>query len=258
MYKVQSGHATQSLDELESLASQSPRSSTSGFLPNRYAAESPRTAISADWRRKWSSSEGSDAGGLTRSKTIAGPHTKLNGMVYSSGAQASRRALAPPANIISGNRRRPTLNGTANVSFTAGAYTPNRNMHVSTSTPKQRTPSQNAAMEADAVETLLFMASPGNSSYLSHASAAIESNLRSTAPMSSQPSPLRSQFQHNEALISPRRNVGFAGSLPNHKAMDLSTEVRDIDQMLDEPSDESSDGLDEAVDIANGRTHFRL
>jgi len=113
-------------------------------------------------------------------------------------------------------------------------------------------------MEADAVETLLFMASPGNSGYHPNASGAPESSLRSTAPMSSsQPSPLRTQFHYNEKLSSPRRRVGFVDTTPNQKTGDLSVEVRDIDRMLDEPSDDSSDGLDEAISLANSRANSR-
>lgn len=258
MYKVQSGNATQSLDELESLASQSPRSSVSGFQANKYGVESPRTAMLPNWRRKWSNSEGSDVGGLVRSKTIAGPHTNFNGTSHGSSMQAARRGLAPPANIISGNRRRPTPNGLTNGLYANGPYSPTRKMHVSTSASKQRTPSQNAAMEADAVETLLFMASPGNSGYHPNTSGATESNLRSTAPMSSQPSPLRSQFLHGDELISPPRKVEFVEVLSNDRPVDLTREVRDIDRMLDEPSSDSSDGLDEAIGLVERTASTRV
>ena len=250
MYKVKAGNASQSLDELESLASQSPSSSTSAFHSNRHAAESPRTAMAGDWRRKWSSSDGSDVGGQAQPKSTA--WSRPYGLPHPPSNQASRRALAPPANIVSGSRRRPTPNGTSNGPYAGGPYTPTRDLHISTSSPK-RTPSQNAAMEADAVETLLFMASPGNSGYHPNTSGAAESNLRSTAPKSSsQPSPLRTQFHYNDKLSSPRRKVGFVNTIPDQKTVDLSVEVRDIDRMLDEPSDDSSDGLDEAISLANG------
>jgi hypothetical protein len=113
-------------------------------------------------------------------------------------------------------------------------------------------------MEADAVETLLFMASPVNSGYHPNTSAAAESNLRSTAPTSSQPSPLRSQFHYNEKLDSPQRKVGFAdlATIPNQKPVGLSVERGDIDRMLDEPSDDSGDGLDEAISIVNHRARM--
>jgi hypothetical protein len=255
MYKVQTGNATQSLEELESLASQSPRSSTSAFQSSRHAEESPRTAMAGDWRRKWSSSDGSDIGGQAQPNSTTS--NRLNGPGHPSSNQASRRALAPPANIVLGSRRRPTPNGALTGPYATGPYTPSRNLHISTSSPSpKRTPSQNAAMEADAVETLLFMASPGNSGYHPNTSGAAESSLRSTAPTlsSSQPSPLRTQFHFNDKLSSPRRKVGFVDAIPrSQKPVDLSVEVRDIDRMLDEPSDDSSDGLDEAISLANRR-----
>lgn len=257
MYKVQTGNPSQSLEELESLASQSPRSSTSAFHSSKHTQESPRTAMASDWRRKWSSSDGSDVGGPTQPNNAA--WNRPNGPAHPPSNQASRRALAPPANIVSGTRRRPNPNGVPNGPYAAGSYTPSRHLHVSTSSPSpKRTPSQNAAMEADAVETLLFMASPGNSSYHPNTSAAAESNLRSTAPTSSsQPSPLRTQFHYDEKLSSPRRKVGFVDTtLPNQKPVDLSVEVRDIDRMLDEPSDDSGDGLDEAIRIVNHRARM--
>ena len=253
MYKVRTGNAAQSLDQLESLASQSPRSSTSASHSNRYVAETPRTAMVGDWRRKWSSSDGSDVGGQAQSGTA---WSGSKGLAPSPSNQASRRALAPPANIISGTRRRPTPNGTSNGPHTTGPYTPSRDLHVSTSSPK-RTPSQNAAMEADAVETLLFMASPGNSDYYPTMSGATESNLRSTGLLSSsQPSPLRTQFHHQDKFTSPRRKVGFVDTIPNAKTVDLSVEIRDIDRMLDKPSDDSSDGLDEVISLVSGRARM--
>ena len=251
MYKVQTGTASQSLEELESLASQSPRSPTSAFLSGRHEEDSPRTAAAGDWRRKWSSSDGSDIGG--QAQPTHSTWSRSNGLAHPPSNQVPRRALAPPANITSGSRRRPNPNGTSNGPYAAGPYTPSRHLHVSTSSPK-RTPSQNAAMEADAVETLLFMASPGNSGYHPNMSGAAESNLRSTAPVSSsQPSPLRTQFHFNDKLTSPRRKVGFVDTTSSQRAVDIPFEVRDIDRMLDEPSDDSSDGLDEAISLANER-----
>jgi hypothetical protein len=210
--------------------------------------------MAGDWRRKWSSSDGSDIGGQAQPNSTA--WSTSNGPAHLPSNHASRRALAPPANIVSGSRRRPTPNGASSGPYASGPYTPSRHLHVSTASPK-RTPSQNAAMEADAVETLLFMASPGNSGYHPNTSGAAESNLRSTAPVSSsQPSPLRTQFHFHDKLSSPRRKVGFVDAVPNQTPVDLSVEVRDIDQMLDEPSDDSSDGLDEAISLAHHRARM--
>ena len=74
--------------------------------------------------------------------------------------------------------------------------------------PAQRTPSQNAAMEADAIETLLFMSSPGNSGrYAANGGSA-------------QTSPLRSAFTERDgsrnhatsASAGAGKKVGFAVS----------------------------------------------
>lgn len=254
MYKVQTGNPSQSLEELESLASHSPRSATSAHHSGRHAQGSPRTGVAGDWRRKWSSSDGSDIGGQAPPKVPS--WNRPNGPTHPTAQQPSRRGLAPPANIVSGSRRRPRPNGNGgpNGAYTLSSYTPSRHLHVSTSSPSpKRTPSQNAAMEADAVETLLFMASPGNSGYHPSPSGAVESALRSTAPTSSQPSPLRTQFQFHDKLDSPRRRVSFADTTPNQKPVDLSLNGRDIDRMLDEPSDDSSDGLDEAISLAENQ-----
>jgi hypothetical protein len=216
--------------------------------------------MASDWRRKWSSSDGSDVGGQGHPSSAA--WSRPNGPAHPPASHASRRALAPPANIVSGGRRRPNPNGVPNGPngpYAAGSYTPSRHLHVSTSSPSpKRTPSQNAAMEADAVETLLFMASPVNSGYHPNTSAAAESNQRSTAPpSSSQPSPLRTQFHDHETLGSPRRRVGFVdATLPNQQPVDLSVEIRDIDRMLDDASDDSGDGLDEAIRIVNHRARM--
>ena len=84
-------------------------------------------------------------------------------------------SLAPPADIQPRNARRSE----ASVTLPLGLQmTPAQSFSSSGSAPlampatppqrraaKPRTPSQNAAMEQDAVETLLFMSSPGNPGY---------------------------------------------------------------------------------------------
>ena len=251
MVKVQHGWSNRSLDEVETLASQqgSPRSSVSGFPSGKYAVESPRSAMTTDWRRKWSSSEGSE-GRPAHLANIDGTHQRLNGMINPPSSSApSRRALAPPANIVPGTRRRPLPVSNQVGSYLPGPYTPNRQYHSSARPLGHRTPSQNAAREADAVETLLFLASPGNSGYHPPTSAAAESNLRSTA---SQPSPLRTHFQPKEEMTSSRRKVGFADTTVGGQihASHMNVDIKDIDQMLEETSDASSDGLEEALQLA--------
>ena len=85
-------------------------------------------------------------------------------------------SLAPPLDLVPRNPRRidgsipqlPTLH-TKNL-HSAGNQFGSLSSHLPTTPPpmkasKMRTPSQQAAVEKDAVETLLFMSSPGNSNY---------------------------------------------------------------------------------------------
>ena len=106
MVKVQNGWQTRSLDEIESIASQSPRSTISGFPRN--TLHSPRSVMSGNLQRTWSSSDSSDDA----------PIAQLPAMAYGSTMQAPqpKRGLAPPADIISGGRRRltPNANGYTN------------------------------------------------------------------------------------------------------------------------------------------------
>ena len=82
-------------------------------------------------------------------------------------------SLAPPVDLVPRNPRRinesvpqlPTLH-TKNLHRAGNQF----DSHLPTTPPpmkasKMRTPSQQAAVEKDAVETLLFMSSPGNSNY---------------------------------------------------------------------------------------------
>ena len=92
-------------------------------------------------------------------------------------------SLEPPANIFSRNSRRsnahqvqpPTLYTQSLSNLSTSSETSARSLVPATPPPGSqrratttRTPSQNAAMEKDAVETLLFMSSPINQGYLPH------------------------------------------------------------------------------------------
>ncbi|KAK2791006.1 hypothetical protein FQN53_007193 [Emmonsiellopsis sp. PD_33] len=135
--------------------------------------------------------------------------------------------------------------------------------------PKLRTPSQNALMEKDAIETLLFMSSPENSGYHpnSQNSQRNGSHLAPPAPISG-PGPARHNstidnrlglgIQHSQAPSTsrPARKVSFADDESNgsHETYlrngNMST-VREheagdeIDRMLDELND-SDDEIDGA------------
>ncbi|KAI1607960.1 hypothetical protein EDD37DRAFT_6178 [Exophiala viscosa] len=233
MIKVQNGWQTRSFDEVESLASQSPRSTISGFQhsPKTQTLLSPRSAMSRKYQRESSESDSSDS-------TVA---LESRGLVNMSGSPqvAARRALAPPIDILpSSSRRRRAPNGVHGPGVHA------RHMHISRPTTSQRTPSQNAAMEADAVETLLFMASPSNSGYNPSTHSSQESSLPRSVPfpISSQTSPLRNQFSQT-SMTSPKK-VAFSDGRPPIDKAAL------IDRILDELSDDSDDELEQAFRLA--------
>ncbi|EHY58378.1 hypothetical protein ABEF92_007190 [Exophiala dermatitidis] len=269
MLKVQNGWQSRSLDEVESLASQSPRSTVSGFQQYNNSNDpqstllSPKTAMARKLYRNHSETSESDSSDNTTAE--ARGLTSPAGRSYDAPA-AGRRALAPPVDIVpgrgsgAGSRRRPTPNGSYN--HGNGTMRPPRPIN------SQRTPSQNAAMEADAVETLLFMASPNNSGYNPHASASQESSSASSLrpaegpppPSQSQPpsnltSPLRTQFSQTSIVASSPKRVAFSGIGSDHHRQTLhndyhhsssSSKAALIDRMLDELSDTSDDELEQA------------
>ena len=93
-------------------------------------------------------------------------------------------------------------------------------------------------MEADAVETLLFMASPNNSGY--------NPATRANQIFSSQTSPLRSQFSQT-SMTSPKK-VAFSDQNISPSAADKAAL---IDRMLDELSDDSDGSLERAFRLAD-------
>ncbi|KAK6382731.1 hypothetical protein LTS17_003400 [Exophiala oligosperma] len=228
MIKVQNGWQTRSLDEVESLASQSPRSTVSGFpnSPRPRGLLSPRTVMSRSYGRESSESDSSDSTLETRALvTLNSPQV------------SSRRALAPPVDIVPSSRRRATPNGTYQNTHSA------RHTSQSSRPPtSHRTPSQNAAMEADAVETLLFMASPNNSGY--NPSLSQDSTIRSTQTFAASQltSPLRTQFSQT-SMTSPKR-VAFSNGRPVYDKAAI------IDRMLNDLSDDSDEELERAFELA--------
>ncbi|KPI43488.1 uncharacterized protein AB675_6737 [Cyphellophora attinorum] len=193
MVKVQHGWQTRSLEELESLASASPRSTASAVTQTNVNSGSPRRLIHQRLSRKWSDSS-SSVSSQSELYNMASPQLAA---VPESGSQL--RGLAPPADIIAGQRRRPPPNESTDISL---SQDPSRTVRPAA---KQRTPSQNAVLEKDAVETLLFMASPNNSSYHVSSQPSQESSLRSTQVLSAMTSPLRTQFSQS-TLSSPKKS----------------------------------------------------
>ncbi|RMZ84993.1 hypothetical protein DV738_g327, partial [Chaetothyriales sp. CBS 135597] len=225
MIKVQNGWTMRSLEELESTATDSPRSTVSGFQHAAGHVASPQGGANPPFYRKWSDSTSSESNpsdplaSTHYANSRAAPAQPTNGF--------STRSLAPPADIRPGSRRRPSPND----AFAVQDLAASPSVRPSTS---RRTPSQNAAMEADAVETLLFMASPNNSGY--HP-ASHDSSLRSTLNL--QTSPLRTRFSQISAS-SPKR-VSFQ----DYAAPPLfKTREAQIDHLLDTMPDDSDDDLD--------------
>jgi Whi5 like len=247
MVKVQNGWQTRSLDELESIASASPRSHASPFIPqgqNQGNHFSPRETPVSKMNRKWSDSTSSEES-RSESRLAVMASSGLMGVGSSRLDGNPVRGLAPPADIVPGSRRRPTPNE-------GGLHPPPIRMYQARP-GSQRTLSQNAAMEAEAVETLLFMSSPNNSGYHPPSHASQESSLRSTVQFTSQTSPLRSQFSQT-SMTSPKR-VAFSDQ--PRPTLPLSRSEL-IDNMIDNVADESDGELDAALSLADQRQQARL
>ena len=241
MVKVQNGWQSRSLEEIETLASASPRSTVSGFPADRHLAESPRRLMQQRSTRKWSDSSSSES---SRSDLHVFSSSRLPGVPEDALQQPQLRGLAPPADIISGHRRRPSPNETGGASGISKLQDLRRGVRPSS---KQRTPSQNAAMEADAVETLMFMASPNNSGYHPSSQASQVSSLRPMQPLSAMTSPLRTQF--SQTSVSSPKKVAFTDQ---HKAAAEVNTSAFIDHMLDNLPDESEDELNETLALVDG------
>ncbi|KAM0326547.1 hypothetical protein ACHAQA_006416 [Verticillium albo-atrum] len=227
MVKLNHGWQSHSIDEVESMASQaaSPTSSHSTLHGRQDISASPRSAMMAAARN----------GPLSATTASSNPSPATYDTFWRDGAQAARRghssasppnavqhgpSLAPPAPIqpsrstAAHNPRRnsnphytPTL---LSHSHSASPHTPAQPSSLH-GTPIQRlgrtpladpilfSPHQNVR-EQDAIETLLFMSSPGNSSNMKHGYA--------PATSASQPLP---GTRHALPTSQPRK------SLPNHR-----------------------------------------
>jgi hypothetical protein len=232
MVKVQNGWESNNLEEVEKLALHrgSPRSSLIAISPTAkwQSVLSPRITTAPGLHRQGSSSVSSEDNPISgrSSKTDHKDHG-CRSQQQRTGSRPQKRALAPPADIIPSTQRRPRHEKSPpNGHLSLNAPVP--------SGPKQRTASQSAAMEADAVETLLFMASPGNSSHHPCASGAMTS---------SQTSPLRPDFPGRELWASPQRRVAFTELSKTIKSpANTSSRFHEIDRMIDEMDDTSTDG----------------
>lgn len=286
MVKVNHGWQSNSIDEVESLASQagSPTSSTSTLHGRRNLITSPRTAIA--------NVQGQNAHVSQNHNSVAHPapadfdlypRTEQQSRTYESfwrdhssansipsvrhhtqsssftSPPTSRGPLAPPADIRPTPQSRrsdtpkfskpPTMPGQHNSSHISTPRTPNRGGN-SFSDAVMQTPTQKTIQEQDAIETLLFMSSPGNSGNMGHA-------FRNHG--SPQASPLRAEFSPQIGSASGRR-VAFEKIGPvstgrseargyNHGRSKMhekspggeKSKHDAIDRLLDEMGDSSSD-----------------
>ena len=231
MVKVNNGWQSNSIDEVESLASQagSPTSSNSTLHGRRNLIISPREALASVQVPTGGPNIITQAptGDFDLYTTSGQPsrtyesfwrdHSAINNPSSKFSSQQSNvspppsRSLAPPADIrptISSRRsgtpkfsRPPAISGqNSNSSLhTSNPRTPNRGDYREH--PAIQTPSQKTLQEQDAIETLLFMSSPGNSGNMNHA-------FPPRSQISPQESPLRTEF-HPQVRQIHGKKVGF-------------------------------------------------
>lgn len=284
MIKVNNGWQTNTIDEVETLASQagSPTSSTSTLHGRRNQITSPRTAMVANMHAPPSSMSSSqqsqpqlgdfdlysrnDAPSRTYesfwrdhstttypSQRTALPHAPMTSPPSSS--------LGPPADI----RPTPTSRRSGTPKFSKPPTIPSHGSNSPYNAPRTphrpeyresvpiQTPTQKTIQEQDAIETLLFMSSPGNSGNMGHNFPPPRNHG------SPQQSPLRAEFnvhgrgaQGRRVEFEPTATSGSTESsetgAPEYRSkVRGKTVVRDrvrgqaIDRLLDEMGDSSSD-----------------
>lgn len=274
MCKVNNGWQSHSIDEVESLASQagSPTSSNSTLQGRRNLITSPRTVIAniQEHSANIPSITQPPLGDFDLYSRHEQPsrtyesfwrdHSTTNHPTYRqhqpvNSPQINR--LAPPADIrptASSRRsdssklsRPPRMPSHGSNSPRTGPSTPHRPDFRDN--PAIQTSTQKTLQEQDAIETLLFMSSPGNSGNMGHVFPPPRTHV------SPQQSPLRAEFSVQK--IQGRRvefdtgatsgSTGSSESGPEYRAQmrrkQPQSRVRGeaIDRMLDEMADSSSD-----------------
>ncbi|KAH6676409.1 hypothetical protein B0J14DRAFT_476879 [Halenospora varia] len=291
MVKVNNGWQSNSIDEVESLASQagSPTSSNSTLHGRRNLITSPRTAI-ANIQGQASGPSSQQSGDFDLYSTSGQPsrtyesfwrdHSAVPAHRYSSHPSQSSpptKSLAPPADIrpTPTSRRSgtpkfskpPTIPGQhSNSSLRSSTpRTPNRHDYRDNTIIQIQTPTQKTIQEQDAIETLLFMSSPGNSGNMGP-----NPSFPPRSQASPQQSPLRAEF--NMQRHAHGKKVGFdvpatSNSTESSEAGGAeyrsrhmipstgSTRSREaaIDRMLDEMGDSSSDEEELVVKYSSPR-----
>lgn len=270
MVKVNNGWQSNSIDEVESLASQagSPTSSNS-TLHGRRSITSPRTAMIATAQLNMPVTQAPMGDFDLYSRTE--PQSRTYESFWRDHSTTvpmnniSKNPLAPPAEIrpTLSNRRSntpkfskpPGISGQgSNSSLSSMPNTPNRDAK-----PLQ-TPSQKTIQEQDAIETLLFMSSPGNSGNMKHQ---FPPRTTQTSP---QNSPLRAEFNPQDRSRGAHgRKVAFhhstaSGSRPSSqptyaqrsKAVGKK-KVEVIDRLLDRMAESSSDEDEIVINYSSPR-----
>jgi hypothetical protein len=280
MVKVNNGWQSNSIDEVESLASQagSPTSSTSTLHGRRNLITSPRTNIASIQGQARGFSPNSITQAPTQDFDLYSrndPPSRTYESFWrdhstnplpaqrSSHALSHKLSLAPPADI----RPTPSSRRSHTPKFSNPPAIPGQgsNSSLNTSTPRTpngrteymeakslQTPSQKTIQEQDAMEALLFMSSPGNSGSMGHA---FPPPARSQ--MSPQQSPLRTEFnvqpplnrgaqvrrvEFEQAATSTSTGSSEAGDYAGKaKAVGRTRPSDAIDRLLDEMGDSSSD-----------------
>ncbi|KAG2007802.1 hypothetical protein GB937_008302 [Aspergillus fischeri] len=195
------------------------------------------------------------------------PSRNSPGSPFSSKRISATPRLAPPADIVpsgssSSRRRRPNPNQALEASRYISSFDdrqhrsqhgttdgsqkilvpgtpPLQSLSQPTSTPynglsRQSTHSQNASMEQDAIETLLFMSSPGNSAYHPGSQRQQSTSHISQTSLSTETSTSGSRLQDPQAAGEDHRRAG--------QARYLEAQAGDeIDRMLDQMEDSDSD-----------------
>lgn len=197
-----------------------------GLLHRDGDDQHPTSKLGASYDSFWRENEGGSASMATRtgSLTAVGP------------------SLAPPVDILPRNQRcLESTNRQLPALHTSDLRNSKSRLLPKTPSPKKilkiRTPSQQAAVEKDAVESLLFMSSPGNSGY--HPSAALSGTPLKTEFSSQTVYAFRAGVPvHNQSRIEP--NVQFPAYHPEKPTSRRPLSDADIDKMLDEMPDTSS------------------
>ena len=158
---------------------------------------------------------------------------------HARGNSAEGPSLAPPVDILPRNpRRRDSLARNPPTLRTSDLYDPKDSLVPRTPSPKKpsslRTPSQQAAVEKDAVESLLFMSSPGNSGY--HPPVVLSGTpLRSEfASQNSRPGVFGQNHSKGDAVMP------FSGLHQEQATTRKPLSDADVDKLLDAMSDTTS------------------